>query len=104
MLGFLLQWPTILTLTMFPLLVTMYVHLARAKERTTASNSERHTTAMQPSRRGGFHGLAAGTPLVQAEGPKPTAAGGYDWLATLRIYLLASAAGHRASEIAQLPL
>jgi protein-S-isoprenylcysteine O-methyltransferase Ste14 len=32
MLGFLLQWPTILTLVMFPLLVTMYVRLARHEE------------------------------------------------------------------------
>ena len=33
MLGFLVQWPTILTLVMFPLLVTMYVRLARREER-----------------------------------------------------------------------
>jgi protein-S-isoprenylcysteine O-methyltransferase Ste14 len=33
MIGFLLQWPTILTLLMFPLLVTMYVRLARREER-----------------------------------------------------------------------
>ena len=33
MLGFLLQWPTILTLAMFPLLVWMYVHLALREER-----------------------------------------------------------------------
>jgi protein-S-isoprenylcysteine O-methyltransferase Ste14 len=32
MLGFLLQWPTILTLIMFPILVTMYVRLARREE------------------------------------------------------------------------
>ena len=32
MFGFLLQWPTILTLLMFPLLVTMYVRLARHEE------------------------------------------------------------------------
>jgi methanethiol S-methyltransferase len=31
--GFLLQWPTILTLAMFPVLVTMYVLLARREER-----------------------------------------------------------------------
>ncbi len=30
--GFLLQWPTILTLAMFPLLVCMYVRLARFEE------------------------------------------------------------------------
>jgi protein-S-isoprenylcysteine O-methyltransferase Ste14 len=33
MLGFLVQWPTILTLIMFPILVWMYVRLARAEER-----------------------------------------------------------------------
>ena len=33
MLGFLAQWPTILTLAMFPVLVFMYVHLARREER-----------------------------------------------------------------------
>ena len=33
MLGFLLQWPTILTLLMFPVLVVMYVQLARREER-----------------------------------------------------------------------
>ena len=33
MLGFLLQWPTILTLVMFPVLVVMYVRLAKAEER-----------------------------------------------------------------------
>jgi len=33
MFGFLLQWPTLLTLAMFPVLVWMYVHLARQEER-----------------------------------------------------------------------
>ncbi|MDK1491209.1 isoprenylcysteine carboxylmethyltransferase family protein [Sinorhizobium sp. 7-81] len=33
MFGFLLQWPTVLTLTMFPILVFMYVRLARIEER-----------------------------------------------------------------------
>jgi protein-S-isoprenylcysteine O-methyltransferase Ste14 len=36
MLGFLVQWPTILTLAMFPALVWMYVRLARAEEREVA--------------------------------------------------------------------
>ncbi len=31
--GFVLQWPTLLTLLMFPILVTMYVRLARREER-----------------------------------------------------------------------
>ena len=33
MFGFLLQWPTILTLIMFPVLVWMYVRLAHQEER-----------------------------------------------------------------------
>ena len=33
LLGFLVQWPTILTLAMFPVLVVMYVRLARIEER-----------------------------------------------------------------------
>ncbi len=33
MLGFLLQWPTLLTLLMFPILVTMYIRLAHQEER-----------------------------------------------------------------------
>lgn len=33
MLGFLLQWPTLLTLAMFPVLVLMYMRLARTEER-----------------------------------------------------------------------
>jgi len=36
MLGFLLQWPTLLTLLMFPILVAMYVRLARREEREVA--------------------------------------------------------------------
>jgi methanethiol S-methyltransferase len=35
MVGFLLQWPTLLTVLMFPILVTMYVRLARREERET---------------------------------------------------------------------
>ena len=33
MFGFLMQWPTLLTLIMFPVLVTMYLRLARREER-----------------------------------------------------------------------
>lgn len=33
MFGFLLQWPTLLTLLMFPVLVWMYLHLARSEEK-----------------------------------------------------------------------
>jgi protein-S-isoprenylcysteine O-methyltransferase Ste14 len=37
MTGFLLQWPTLLTLAMFPVLVTMYVKLAHREEREVAA-------------------------------------------------------------------
>ena len=37
MLGFLVQWPTLLTLAMFPVLVFMYVRLARHEEREVAA-------------------------------------------------------------------
>jgi protein-S-isoprenylcysteine O-methyltransferase Ste14 len=37
MFGFLLQWPTILTLVMFPVLVYMYARLARTEEREVRS-------------------------------------------------------------------
>ena len=33
MLGFLLQWPTLITLIMFPILVAMYINLAHREER-----------------------------------------------------------------------
>jgi protein-S-isoprenylcysteine O-methyltransferase Ste14 len=32
MTGFLFQWPTLITLAMFPILVFMYVHLAQREE------------------------------------------------------------------------
>ncbi len=35
MFGFLLQWPTILTIVMFPILVYVYVRLARSEESST---------------------------------------------------------------------
>lgn len=37
MIGLLLQWPTLLTLLMFPILVTMYVRLAHREERESAT-------------------------------------------------------------------
>jgi len=36
MVGFLLQWPTLLTVVMFPVLVVMYTRLAAAEERESA--------------------------------------------------------------------
>jgi protein-S-isoprenylcysteine O-methyltransferase Ste14 len=37
MIGFLVQWPTLLTLLMFPVLVYMYVRLAKREEREVAA-------------------------------------------------------------------
>jgi protein-S-isoprenylcysteine O-methyltransferase Ste14 len=37
MFGFLLQWPTLVTLAMFPILTIMYVRLARSEEREALS-------------------------------------------------------------------
>jgi protein-S-isoprenylcysteine O-methyltransferase Ste14 len=36
--GFLVQWPTLLTLAMYPVLIWMYVRLARAEERETRAS------------------------------------------------------------------
>jgi protein-S-isoprenylcysteine O-methyltransferase Ste14 len=44
MLGFLFQWPTLITLIMFPILVAMYVKLARREEREVLTEfGERYT-------------------------------------------------------------
>ena len=52
MLGFLVQWPTILTLAMFPVLVWMYVRLARQEERdalnTYGETYARYMAAVPP--------------------------------------------------------
>jgi len=52
MFGFLLQWPTILTLAMFPVLVFMYARLARAEERealaTFGADYERYMRQTPP--------------------------------------------------------
>ena len=37
MFGFLLQWPTLVTLAMFPVLAWMYARLARAEEKDAAA-------------------------------------------------------------------
>ncbi|MEW6324227.1 MAG: isoprenylcysteine carboxylmethyltransferase family protein [Nitrospirota bacterium] len=42
MFGFLLQWPTLLTLLMFPVLVYMYVRLARREEREVLAEFGEH--------------------------------------------------------------
>jgi protein-S-isoprenylcysteine O-methyltransferase Ste14 len=65
--GFLLQWPTLLTLLMFPVLVVMYVQLARREEREAlAAFGEAYreymagTPAWLPRLGGTGHGMASG--------------------------------------------
>lgn len=51
MLGFLFQWPTLITLIMFPILVTMYVKLARREEKEVLmefDNEYRHYMQSTP--------------------------------------------------------
>ncbi|MDX8034844.1 isoprenylcysteine carboxylmethyltransferase family protein [Lentzea sp. BCCO 10_0856] len=45
MIGFLLQWPTIPTLIMFPILVVVYARLARSEEREVAQRFGEHWIA-----------------------------------------------------------
>jgi len=52
MLGFLFQWPTLFTLIMFPILVTMYVKLARREEKevlTEFGEKYQHYMASTPA-------------------------------------------------------
>ncbi len=56
MVGFLLQWPTLLTLLMFPALVFMYVRLAQAEERAARAQFARE-----------WPGYAASTPAFMPD-------------------------------------
>jgi protein-S-isoprenylcysteine O-methyltransferase Ste14 len=48
MAGFLLQWPTLLTLAMFPVLVAMYVRLAKSEEKVAVAEfGERYVAYMK---------------------------------------------------------
>jgi protein-S-isoprenylcysteine O-methyltransferase Ste14 len=70
MFGFLLQWPTLLTLAMFPVLAVMYVRLARSEEReamaTFGAQYERYMKQVPgfiprlSDLRGGLHGRQEG--------------------------------------------
>ena len=56
LLGFLLQWPTVLTLAMFPILVWMYVRLAHREEREVRQSSARRTRVTPPTTPGSSPG------------------------------------------------
>lgn len=65
MLGFLIQWPTIITLIMFPVLVVMYIRLARREEREAlAEFGEAYAV------------YAASTPAFFPRWPQPVTTGG----------------------------
>jgi hypothetical protein len=63
MLGFLVQWPTLVTLVMFPILVTMYVLLARREERESEAEFDDE-----------YRRYAARTPAFIPGGPGAVAA------------------------------
>jgi protein-S-isoprenylcysteine O-methyltransferase Ste14 len=76
MVGFLVQWPTLVTLTMFPVLVFMYVRLARREEREALAEFGesyaaymREVPAFVPRRSGGRDdGLKPPSSHAQQEG------------------------------------
>lgn len=68
--GFLFQWPTLLTLAMFPVLVWMYLRLARQEEReaiTQFGDSYRRYMAVVP----GFMPRRAGISLMVPSSSRP---------------------------------
>ena len=65
MLGFLLQWPTILTLVMFPILVVMYVRLAHHEERDAAAEFGEQYAAYAARTPGFFPRLGSSAPTQQ---------------------------------------
>ena len=65
MLGFLLQWPTILTLVMFPILVVMYVRLAHHEEREAATEFGEQYAAYASRTPGFFPRLGSSAPTQQ---------------------------------------
>ena len=72
MFGFLIQWPTVLTLAMFPVLVVMYVKLARAEEReaiTAFGDDYRRYMADVPAFIPGL-GRLLGNPEERTYGPR----------------------------------
>lgn len=50
--SFLLQWPTLITLIMFPIMLVVYVRLARSEDRASATRDARMTPGFFPRRLG----------------------------------------------------
>nr|EUJ13009.1 hypothetical protein RSP673_18225 [Ralstonia solanacearum P673] len=61
MAGFLFQWPTLLTLAMFPVLAWMYVRLAKAEETESVAEFGREYEAYRDRTPGFFPHLGEGT-------------------------------------------
>lgn len=76
MIGFLLQWPTLPTLVMFPVLVFFYMRLARAEEREVAVQFGQ-TWAEYRARTPGFVPRRPQPPTDS--GPQDTGKGGKRW-------------------------
>jgi len=74
MVGFLLQWPTLVTLAMFPILVIVYVRLARREEAEAAATFgdewtryANRTPAFLPR----WSTISAGVSSIGRDGPQP---------------------------------
>jgi len=67
MFGFLLQWPTLVTLAMFPILVYMYVRLARREERDALAEFGEHYRSYMRAVPGFFPELS--TQLTKGDSP-----------------------------------
>ena len=65
MLGFLLQWPTLPTLVMFPVLVYLYVRLGRREEKEVAGEFRREYEAYRKSTPGFIPRLGSRTAAAQ---------------------------------------
>jgi protein-S-isoprenylcysteine O-methyltransferase Ste14 len=66
MFGFLLQWPTLLTLAMFPVLVIMYVRLSIAEEQDSARVLGKPGRITQRRRRDSFPGSPRAASLARS--------------------------------------
>jgi protein-S-isoprenylcysteine O-methyltransferase Ste14 len=71
MLGFLVQWPTLLTLAMFPVLVWMYVRLAHAEEREVRAEFGQEYERYAAVTPGWVPRLTTRGPASQARTPLP---------------------------------
>ncbi len=72
MLGFLLEWPTLLTIVMFPVLVTMYVRLARWEEQEVAADFGEEYLRYTNATPAFIPRLTVPRPLRRAPKSKPT--------------------------------